>query len=267
MSKIGLEFYYMSGLPVPVEGLGKIYQPRLRDFIDLGLDISDFSHPFLIDKQMIFNMNKDLDEVLEKIGRLKFLFMYDSSTQEKRLENGTKSIIENLTDSLKVLYRTENITVIEMINAIIVDNQVIITDDNFDMLAEVVIEMLRIDVKEMRKKIEERRKREEMERLDPRLKAFREAEEAYKRKASKDDDFTLLDIANVVIHSQSVIDYEKVFDLTIYQLKNSYEVAIKKEVFNVNLMHRISPNFQPSEDFKLWEEKAHITKSTLNQNG
>lgn len=257
----------MSGLPIPLEhfGLGRIHQPTLMEFIRSGIDITDFSHPFILNKEMILNRSEGVDNLLKNLGRLKFLFVYDYSTKEKREKDGSKGIIELLVDSLKIIYQTDNIMVMNMISTIIVDNNILITDDNFQDLADAVVEMVRIDVRAMRKKIEENRKRDEMEKKNPMLKLFREKEEEHKRRTSKNQDFSLIDMANVVIHSQGNIDYEKAFNMTLYQLKNSYEVIIKKEIFNVNLMHRISPNFQPTEDFKLWEDKVSVIKSVLGK--
>lgn len=269
MPKIDMEYFYMLGIPINLEdrNLGIIYQPTLRDFINNGVDIVSFTHPFLLDKDMVLNRNQGVDEYLNNLGRLQFLIVYDECTKEKRLETGERGILEYLVDSLKLIYKTNDIQIIPTISSIIVDKKFIITNDNFGYLSKLIIEMTRVNVKEMKKKIEEERKKKlEDKEEDPYLKRFRELERQYnKEKEGEKKDFSLLDMINIVIHSQSVIDYDKVFDLTVYQLKNSYEVIINKETYNVNLMHRISPNFQPSEDFKLWEEKANVIRSELNK--
>lgn len=269
MSKIDMEYFYMLGIPINLEdkNLGIVYQPTLRDFINNGVDIVSFSHPFLLDKEMVLNRDQGVDEYLNNLGRLQFLMVYDECTKENRGKTGERGILEYLIDSLKLIYKTNEIQIIPTISSIIVDKKFIITDENFDYLSKLIIEMTRVNVKEMKKKIEEERKKKlEDKEEDTYLKRFRELERQYnKEKEGEKKDFSLLDMINIVIHSQSVIDYDKVFDLTVYQLKNSYEVIINKETYNVNLMHRISPNFQPSEDFKLWEEKANVIKSELNK--
>ena len=269
MNKLNFEYFYLSGLPIDVrhKQLGIIYQPKLIDFINSGLEMSTFSHPFILNKKMIMNKNEEIENALDGLGRLKFLVVYDSFTAESRKETKQKGIMDLLKESLSLLYKTEDVVVMETLPAIVIGKDVLITDDNFEYLSTLVIEMLRIDAESMLKRIEDEKKRKEQEENeDPLLKMFRQKEEEYKKKQNKgQDENSFFDLINVVVHSQSVIDYDRVFNMTVYQLKNSYTTIIKKEVYTVSLMHRISPNFQPTEDFKLWEEKSCVAKSSLSE--
>lgn len=267
MSRLDLEYFYLSGLPIDIKHkqLGVIYQPKLIDFINSGLEMSMFSHPFILNKEMIVNKNEEIENALEGLGRLKFLVVYDSLTAKSREKTGQKGIIDLLKESLSLLYKTEDVVVMETLPAIVIGKDVLITDDNFEYLTNLVVEMLRIDIVEMRKRIEEERKRKEQEENeDPILKKFREKEREYKEKNNTQDENSFFDLINVVVHSQGTIDYDRVFNMTVYQLKNSYNTIIKKEVYSASLIHRISPNFQPTDDFKLWEEKSCVVKSGLN---
>lgn len=267
MSRVELEYFYLSGLPINLEkeGLGIIHQPRVKDFVLSGIDISSFSHPFILSKDMIADRNEGVDNALSELGRLKFLMVYDELTKATRKLTGQLGIIDLLKQALKMLYKTDNITVMSTISTIIVDGKVLINDDSFEILSTLIIEMLRIDIEEMKKKIEKERKDKEDE-SDPWKKLFKEREKEYQEQTKKDKkEFSILDIINIVVHSQDSVDYDSVFNLTVYQLKNSYEVLIKKENFNINLLHRISPNFQATDELKLWEEKTHIAKSGLNK--
>lgn len=267
MSKKNMEFYYMSGLPVDFsnEGLGVIHQPKIKDFILSNLEISEFSHPFLLNKEMVLKRNEGVDEALSDVGRLKFLFIYDEITRAKRELDGTEGIVDTLVRCLKMLYNTDSVMVLSTVFSIVVGDSVLINDSNFGLLSDLVVEMMRIDILEMRKRIEENRKREEEEKNNPMLREIRRREREFLARKQEKDELTLIDLANIVIHSQSVFDYEKAFNLTVYQLKNSYDLVIKKETYMVNLLHRISPNFQPTDDFKLWEEKAKVIKSGLSK--
>lgn len=272
MSRLDLEYFYLSGLPIDVrhKGLGVIRQPKLIDYINRGMEMSTFSHPFVLDKEMIINKNEEIEKALEDVGGLKFLSIYNELTKESNKERNQKGIIELLIDSLSLLYDINDINDFEYMStlpAIVIKSKgVLITDDNFSYLAKLVVEMLRIDIEEMRKRIREERKlAEQEENEDPLLKRFREMEKKFKEKTGKNEENSFFDLINVVVHGQELIDYDRVFNMTVYQLKNSYNTIIKKEVYNVSLMHRTSPNFQPTEDFKLWEEKAHVVKSGLNK--
>ena len=268
MSRVELEYFYLSGLPINLEkeGLGIVHQPRVKDFVLSGIDISSFSHPFILSKDMIADRNEGVDDALSKLGRLKFLMVYDELTEATRKLTGQSGIIDLLKQALKMLYKTDDITVISTISTIIVGGNVLINDESFETLSTLIIEMLRIDIEEMRKKIEKERKDKLEEETDPWLKLFNEREKEYNEQTKKDKkEFSILDVINIVVHGQEPVDYDRAFNYTVYQLKNTYETLIKKENFNINLLHRISPNFQVSDELKLWEEKTHIAKSSLNK--
>lgn len=268
MNRVELEYFYLSGLPINLEkeGLGIVYQPKIRDFVLNGIDMSSFSHPFILNKDMIADKSEDVDSELSKLGRLKFLMVYDELTEATRKLTKQPSIISLLEKALKMLYKTDDITVISTISTIIVGGNILINDDNFETLSTLVIEMLRIDIEEMKKRIEKERKEKIEEETNPWLKLFKQREEEYNKQTNNNKkDFSILDVINIVVHSQGQADYDMVFNYTPYQLKNTYETLIKKENFNVNLLHRISPNFQATDELKLWEEKTHIAKSSLNK--
>ena len=264
MNSLDLEFYYMSGKPIDLTHLrlGIIYQPRLKDFIDNRMDVPYFSHPFLFDKDMISNKKESVDELVKDLGRLGFLIVYNEITSITNANNGEKGVLDLLVDALKLLYKTDNVLVAKTISKIVIDNSIIIGDTELEFISNLVVEMMRIDRDEMKRKIEEKNKEAEQDALMDEFE--RRAKKYAEKKGRKDSDFTLMDMVNVIVHSQTIVDYDRVFDMTIYQLKNSYETLIKKEMFTINLMHRISPNFKPSEELKLWEENVHIVKSNLN---
>lgn len=263
---LDLEFYYLSGLPIDLrpKGLGIIHQPRLIDFISNDLDNSSFSQPFFLDKRLIIKQDKELEKSLESVGKLKFLSIYNKIITQK---NPNTNIVYNLKKSLSLLYKVEvkDIIFIETLPAITIGKEVLINEDNFPLLCNLVLEMLRLDLKD----IEEQLQQEVNtipEEEDPILQKFKQKEKEFNEKVKKNKkEQQLFDIVNVVVHGQEVFDYEKVFNMTIYQIKNSYSLLLQKEVYNASLLHRISPNFSPSNDLKLWEEGSNTVKSSLNQ--
>lgn len=262
MNSIDFEFYYMSGKSIDLKhlNLGEVYQPKIKDFIEKKMDISVFSYPFIFNKEMISNKKNSIDDLIKDLGRLGFLIIYNEITSLSNAKKGSIGILDILKESLKLIYQTENVVIAKTISKIIIDNKIIIGDSEFEFLSKLVLEMLRIDQKEIESKIEEEDEKDElMNEFEKRAKAFA------KKRGDKNDSFSIMDILNVFVHSQSVIDYNKAFDMTVYQLKNSYETLIRKEMFNINLLHRISPNFKPSEDLKMWEEISSVKKSNLNQ--
>lgn len=264
MSKIDYEFYYMSGLPIDLrsKGLGVLHQPKIIDFVNRGIDISVFSHPFIFDKDMVMNKQKAVDDLIKDKGKLEFLIIYDALTEMSGMME-EESALDLLIEALKMLYKTEDVILAKTILTIFVNGgEVIIRDKELQFISDLVVEMLRVNKAEMKKKIEEKNKQAQQDAL---MNEFdRRAKEYLEKTKKRENEMSFLDMVNVVVHSQGVIDYSRVFDMTVYQLRNSYETLIKKEMFNINLLHRISPNFKPSEDLKLWEEKVNIVKSNLN---
>lgn len=254
----------MSGMPIDLTdmNLGVIHQPRIRDFINNKIDITNFSHPFLFDKEMLSNKKDSIDSLIDGLGRLGFLIIY---SEILTIASDDGSILDMLSDSLKFIYKTDNVLIAKTIGKIVIDGSIVIGDTEFEFISDLVLEMMRMDKEAMKKKIREMHKeKEEDELADIFERKRREYERRLREQKNKDKEFTIVDMVNVVVHSQTIIDYEKAFDMTMYQLRNSYETLIKKESFNVNLMHRISPNFKPSEEFNLWEETAQIVRSGLS---
>lgn len=261
MSKLDYELYFMSGLPIDLSDkmLGIIYQPRVKDFIFNKMDIPYFSHPFLFDKGMLLNKKDSIDDLIKDLGKLGFLIIYNDITS---VDSEKEGVLDLLVKALKILYRTDNVVVMKTISKIIIDGKIIIGDEELEFLSELVVEMLRIDKEDMLKKIEDKSKQDEQDAL---MNEFERRAKEYSEKSGKNKkEFTIMDMVNVIVHSQGIIDYDRVFDMTVYQLRNSYETLIRKEMFNINLMHRISPNFKPSDDLKLWEEDVNIVRSNLS---
>ena len=85
-----------------------------------------------------------------------------------------------------------------------------------------------------------------------------------KQKDEKPEGYTILDIANIVIHF-SGLSYNEVFSMTIYQLKNSFKILMKKDSYMTNLLHRISQKFDTSKDkFVHWTDEIKLDISSLN---
>ena len=225
MSSISFDYYYLSGKDIPLKkyNLGVIRQLTLNNFIDYEMDINEFIQPFILNKNIMLNKNDNIDKFLQDVKDLSFLFLYEQLTNY--------SIISNLLKSLSMIYQTKNvyvdkeniaITVIDKSNT----NKYIINDDNFSILSTIVCEMMGVD----RSKVEKIEPKKEMSDIE---KEFERRRQKYQQlqqqnKVDKSNEYTILDIANIVVHF-SGLTYGQVFDMTIYQLKNSFKVlALEK---------------------------------------
>ena len=260
MSNIGLEYYYLSGKDIPLNNhsLGVIKQLTLNDFIDLNIEMNDFIQPFVLNKKVMLNKNSEVDRILESIKDLSFLFLYEQLTKQP--------IITILLKSLSIIYNSDNIYVDKKSMAIVVENSdntiTTISDDNFSILSTVVCEMMGID----RNDIDIPEPKEEMNDIEKEFERRRQKylEMQNGNKAKKSEGYTILDIANIVIHSAN-FSYDEVFNMTIYQLKNSFRILMRKDNYTVNLLHRISQKFDTSkEKFVHWTNDTRLNVSSLS---
>ena len=260
MNSIGFEYYYLSGKNIPLNdyNLGTISQLTLNDFIDLGVDINEFVQPFVLDKRIISNKNESIDKVLQSVKDLSFLFLYEQLTKQ--------SIINSLLKSLTMIYKTEKVYVSKSDVSIIIENGInntrcVIDDTNFHILSTVVCEMMGINKDDITPPEPKKEMTEIEKEFERRRKKYLQMQN--KNQSKKIEGLTRLDIANIVIHF-STFTYGEVFNMTIYQLKNSFKVLAKKDSYMVNLLHRISQKFDTSkEKFVHWTDEVKLDISSL----
>lgn len=256
MNNIGFEYYYLSGKDIPLDNykLGSIKQLTLNDFIDANIDINEFIQPFVLNKKVMLNKSDSIDQILQNVGDLTFLFLYEQLTEY--------SIINNLKKSLSMIYKTDNIYVSSEKLSIVIDGNWIIDDNNFNILSTVICEMMGIDIEDtpqVKPKTEMSEIEKEFERRRQKYLQMQKAKEP-----KKTDGYTILDIANVVVHF-SGWTYNEVFNMTIYQLKNSFKALAKKDSYMVNLLHRVSQKFDTSkEKFVHWTDDIKLDISSLS---
>ena len=261
MSNISFEYYYLSGRNIPLNNydLGIIKQLTLNEFIDLNTDINEFVQPFVLDKRVISNKNESIDRVLQNVKDLSFLFLYEQLSKQ--------AIIGTLLKSLSMIYKTNKVYVDKSSIAIIVEDGInntkcIINDDNFHILSTIVCEMMGISKKDITQSKPQKEMTDIEKEFERRRQKYLQMQNA--KKPKKSEGYTILDIANIVIHSSNM-SYDEVFNLTIYQLKNSFKVLAKKDSYMVNLLHRISQKFDTSkEKFVHWTDEVKLDISSLS---
>ena len=253
----GYEYYYLLGLDIPLEkyGLGNIKQPKIIDFLSKDIGIDSFYFPFMMN-DIILAQSKDIDsmkKIKESLGDLTFLLM-------NCIQSNRTDMMESLIKSLGFLYQTDEINITDKLTIKVEDYE--IDNSNFNILCNVVLEMLKIDKSKM--KLNQATKRE-MTEIEKEFERRRLEYEKRISKNKKEKDLTMLDIINIVVHTSS-FKYEDVVNMTLYQLKNSFDVLTKKDAYDTTLMYMVSPKFEIKEKQEHWIEKIKINKSTLNQN-
>ena len=257
--KNGYEYYYLFGLDIPLEeyGLGRMKQPKIIDFLSKDIGIEDFFYPFVINDVLI-GSSEDKDAVLklkESLGDLTFLMV-------NCMQSGRTDLLESIKESLEFLY-DDKFDITDRLTIKVGDVE--ITNSNFSILCEVILEMLKIDKSKLKfdKPI-----KKEMSAIEKEFERRRREYEKRLGKKEKDKNLTILDMANISIHTSN-FKYDDILNMTLYQLKNSFDVLTKKDAYDTNTMYLVSPKFEfkDSNKHEHWIEKIKIDKSTLSLNG
>ena len=227
------------GLPIELEhGLGTIKQPLLKDFN--SFDLNRFLRVFSMDKvfpQKELKSYKALDKII----------LFSSITKD----GIGKGIYNDFFKSLSILYETEDIKLIIDDTKENFDQYIITIDGtykidryNFSYLCGIVQEITGSEVQtdeqgemtELEKKIAQRR---------------REFELAHPKK--EEDVYTIYDLANYIIHTdETTFTYQNIQELTIYQLKNTFQMYSLKESYKTFMEYKTSGSFEIDEERKHW---------------
>lgn len=236
------EYYFMTGLPVKLNhNLGEIYQPRLYDFMENDVTVEEFAQPFCVRVDTIDFGDTEKEKDILKIVKDFDLFFLDKG-----------AMIDRLIKSLSMLYKTDKVHLSVRNQCILIDKSIIIDRDNFTYLADVVLNMLCM---EKPKKQENKRKYKD----DYRQKLW-EKMQRYRLENEKKNAITFLDIVNFVVHSNIVVDYERIYNLTYYQLINTYTTLMNKNGYDEYMMYKTSGQFKMENEVKHWGVQSKVKK-------
>lgn len=240
---------YLFGLDIDLSKyrLGKIYQPKYKDFLEYGIEHSEFIKAFYLSEIFSYKFGPEI----EKVGPIVFFMSMD-------LESRDNNLIKSLHNSLEILYKTKDIEFIEHLATFIVNEEIVINKENFKYLSTTVLEMTKtiIDYKSLDKKSTSD---------DEILNEFERRKKEYEEKSSKKkNEITFIDIINTVIHYQNNIDYQSILNWTIYQIKNTYEVLMAKEANYITIFRQASMKFDIQE-ISNWQVSAKLNKSRLGK--
>ena len=185
------------------------------------------------------------------------------SLEKELLEQGKYT--SGLVHALSILYRVDMADV--TINAddgkliiFIKNREVIINDDNFRLLLDIVLGMFFIDKKEVHKNFERKwvnhsGSKYEEERIKKHEANIRKKEEAKRLRLS--------DFINIVVHTGHY-SYDYVLSLTYWQLMNSYNALISIDGYNEMLGYTWSYKYDiKNDDNPHWIEKIKLEHKTV----
>ena len=252
----GYEYYYLFGLDIPLDkyGLGKIKQPKIIDYLNYDIDIENFYLPFIMN-DVLLGRSKNKESVKKAIAQLGSLtFLLVSCFQERGHD-----LISLLLNTIKFLYRAEKVEIIEGLK-ISIDDEIFIDNDNFDILSNVILEMIRIDKKDFQFEKTE----DELDPITQRFEMLRR--EHQKRTKGKTSKLKIVDSLNILVHFNGINgDYNKVLNMTLYQVRNSLETLGSKNNYETFMKYKLSSNYDVKEEVKIWSSQKIIKNSSINK--
>ena len=241
-----LESYLLSGYPIELDTLGKIYQPTLKELYEKKVDYFELVIPFIILEKVNSKSESTKFQILSQ-----FKLISNVPNLEFKGTNNIVNIYETLINALKFLYKTDDVEWVEVANKkgmlIKQEETCLIHENNFDELCNIVLDMFCID----KKKIIE----EENKELSDIEKYILEKRKELEKKRPKKNKSPLLTMINYVAHvNETSYDLFNVYNLTIYQLEHVYETYQKKESYNAYLQVRLTGMGKEDNKIKHWLE-------------
>lgn len=219
-----VEHYLLSGLPIRHKDLGVIHQPKLDYLISENIDYVQLVQPFIIMKKIISKTNVEYLDLIEQ-------FYYISQIKQIKNEYNIKFLYENLINSLKILYKSDDINFVSLnkMNGILIkqEESYLITNDNMEEFLNIIFKMFCIDIDKILKEDEK-----EMSDIEKYIQSKRNE---YKSKSKKKKDGLSLMITYVTHCDNSKYDLYNVWGLTVYQLNTVFDTLKNKEQYETNL--------------------------------
>ena len=228
--------------------LGEIVQPKLKDFIEHDIAINDFISPFyLIVSAYVENVG--IDKPLLSLIAINIQLSRD----------GRDTILDNFLVSLSMLYKGFKLEMLEFEDSIVIaikesdEIKYLIDDDNFIDLCEAVMDMFKIKVEKEDADLDLLDAPPEIiEKIKKGRKEFRA------KQREKKNNLEFFDMCNELIHINNEYNYDKVLNMTIWQIKNSYSILTVKNAQD-NYVNSGSVQWK-AEDFPDWRKETKIKK-------
>lgn len=265
-----LENYYVTGLPIKLsETLGTVYQPTIRELIELNMANLEIVNPLLIlEKSYSQLCNEESFELKCKYDAIPILDLM-ILTSRKDSSKKVELLSDKIKKSLSILYKTD-IKNIEYMNNIKTGilikfddkkKNAFISREDFELVLDLILEMFCIDKKNLFKNDEDKWIENTGSKREKQLiERFKEKE----RKRKEKEAYHLCDYINVVQNIDGYISMNEILNMTYWQLINTYKTKIQFKNYDENLGYAWSFKYQIDTDkMKHWSKEIKIPISTV----
>lgn len=210
----------ISGLPVYIQGIGKLNQPTMSDILKNGQDYYDLlTYPFLVDLSKVISDEQSMEY------KPFDLFFLSRDNSEFLLQQQGIPLLVILVEALKLYFDVE-IELSMDTKTINIKDQGVINGDNFEELCDVV------------RQINDKTPQEDEKPpvfQNERQKDIYEKIMAGRKRQQMRDQVNLSTIINTVVHGgKSFIPYREVMQMTFWQLLNSYKTILQMDNWKTN---------------------------------
>lgn len=242
--------------------LGIIHQPKIRDLINMNIDTNNLTELFSVVEHTHWKISRDIfvEEVPEK-------FFLAINTERELIENGKEKY--SLMFVLSILYDVDiddiNMDIDTLNNNIYIyikNKNVLIDKNNFDLLLDIVLEIFKINKKDLHKSLNKQDEWIELsgsDREKEMIKFFKQRDRERKEK----ERLHLSDYINMVVHIGRY-SYEYVLSLTFWQLMNTLNSLQNIEKYKEMLGYTWSYKFDiKNEDNPHWIKEIKLEQKTI----
>jgi hypothetical protein len=230
-----------------------VKQPRISDVVDLGEDTyNKMLLPFVITTESIFGGLENEEELMQQYHIFE-LFFIELSDGNSLLDNVFgENAVDTLVSSLGYFLQTDNIKVLKHRKKLVVDDNYLIDNAEFDNIRTIVQSVVG------RKDLEIEKPPKNM---TPRQKDIWEKLQKGRRRRAEKDAVYLQDMINyTAFGGQSYIPLDHIDKMTYYQFQNAYKSVMGKDAFNVGMSYKLSQKFEVKDDIKHWSDSLKIGK-------
>lgn len=227
-----LEIKMMLRDPIYIEDVGKIYQPTIKDIIELGEDkLNEYIGVLAFSKD---NLKEDTKEVyLNNLTNFDIVHVITDNTFRK-----------TLLDSIS-FFTQKKAMLFEEVDMIAIGKQNKLHKDNYDDFVDVILKMF------LRERVKP--DTEKKQKLSEKQRKIYEKLMKYRKRQKEKEALKLIDIINIVKHGgESFITAEQIKNMTYYELMKSFEVIISKSNYYEYLRYKTSPNFKVEDTVQHW---------------
>lgn len=227
---------------VEVEGVGKLYFPKVQDLLDKKeKKFNLLNSPYVVSLD-IFDLDEETIKEIKVFDMLINLKMNNEDVEIK--------YFDVLLESLEFYFK-ERIIYDEYNYCFKIGKKGILNRDNFDDVADIILLLNRLD--RMKKEIPPNFKN------DKQKDVYQKLMEGRRKKAEKEV-VNIPTIINTVVHGgKSFIPYREIREYwTLFQLYNSYRAILDIDSFTINFEQYLAGAESKKLDMTHWGEKIRI---------